>query len=249
MATALTPPSSRGALLLAILGYFVIKTIVPFGRLIFYPLTLLATWIHEMGHGLTALVVGGHFDHLDVYGNASGLAFTSSAHPWQAGLIAAGGLLAPPLVGALLLAVSRGPRRARVVLAVVAVAIVASLAIWVRSLAGWIALPIDVAVLVYFAVRRSPRSRMVFAQLLGVVLAMDTVSRVDYLFSADTMIEGVARPSDIVGVAGAFGGQYLVWGAGLALVSLGLLAFGLRAAWRDEGPAVRARSTGALRQR
>jgi len=245
MEPAAAPPSSRGALIGAIVVYFIVKTLVPFGRLAMYPLTILATWIHEMGHGLTALVVGGHFDHLDVYGDASGLAFTSAGHPWQQGLIAAGGLLAPPMVGVLLLGVSRGPRRARIVLAVLATVIALSLAVWVRSLAGWIALPIDAAALVYFAVRKSMRARMVFAQLVGVTLAIDTVSRVDYLFSGSATIEGVTRSSDIASVAGAFGGQYLVWGAGLTVVSLGLLALGLRLAWRDA--AVRSRGPARVR--
>jgi hypothetical protein len=235
------PPSSRRALVLAIVAYFIVKTIIPFGRLITYPLTLLATWIHEMGHGMTALVVGGHFDHLDVYGDAAGLAFTSSAHAWQQGLTAAGGLLAPPIVGALLLGVSGGPRRARIALAILAVAVILSLAIWVRSVAGWIALPLDVAVLVYFAARGSTRARMVFAQFVGWALAIDTVSRVDYLFTGSTTIEGVTRPSDIASVASAFGGQYLVWGAGLALVSLALLAVGLFAAWRKPAALTRGR--------
>jgi hypothetical protein len=227
------PPTSRRALILAIVAYFIVKTIIPFGRLFTYPLTLLATWVHESGHGFTSLLVGGHFDHLDVYADASGLAFTSSAHAWQQGLTSAGGLMAPPIVGALLLGVSRGPRRARIALAVMAAAIVVSLIVWVRSVAGWIALPLDVAVLVYFAARGTTRGRMVFAQFIGVALAMDTVSRVDYLFSSQAVVDGVPRPSDIVSVATAFGGQYLLWGLGLALLSAGLLAVGLYTAWRD----------------
>jgi hypothetical protein len=241
------PPTSRRALVLATVAYFIVKTIIPFGRLITYPLTLLATWIHEMGHGLTSLVVGGHFDHLDVYGDASGLAFTSSAHAWQQGLTSAGGLMAPPVIGAVLLGVSRGPRRARIALAVMAAAIVGSLIVWVRSVAGWIALPLDVAVLVYFAARGTTRGRMVFAQFVGVALAMDTVSRVDYLFSSSAIVDGEKRPSDIVSVANAFGGQYLLWGLGLALLSAGFLAVGLYVAWRDPSRATSARAGAAGR--
>jgi hypothetical protein len=242
MPTALPPPSSRGALLLAILAYFVVKTFVPFGGTILYPLTLLATWIHEMGHGLTALAVGGHFERLEVFGDASGLAHTATSHPWQSGLTSAGGLVAPPIVGALLLMVSRGPRRARVALALLAATVVVSLAVWVRSLAGWIALPIDAAILGAFAAAGSPRSRMVFAQLVGITLAIDTVSRADYLFSRSATIEGISRPSDVSAVADAFGGSYLVWGLAIGACSLAFLAVGLRLAWRDQPPrAVRSR--------
>jgi hypothetical protein len=234
--TRLPPPSSRGALILAFVAYFVVKTIVPFGGLMMYPLTLLATWVHEMGHGLTALVVGGHFASLDIYRDAAGLAYTSCAHPWQNGLVAAGGLLAPPIVGAVLLGVSRGPRRARLALVIMAGVVAVSLAVWVRSVAGWIALPIDAIALAYFGIRKSERARMVFAQLIGVMLGMDTLSRVDYLFTAEANIEGVKRTSDIATVASSFGGHYLVWGAMIAALSLALLALGLRLAWRDAPP-------------
>jgi hypothetical protein len=227
-------PTSRGALVLAAVVYFVIHAFVPFGTLLLYPLTLLATWVHEMGHGLTALMLGGSFTSLDVFANASGLAHAAGREPWQQGLVAAGGLLAPPIVGAILLAVSRGPRRARILLGGIAVAIVVSLAIWVRSIAGFIALPIDAAAIGAFCIWGGPRERMVFAQFTGIALAIDTWSRKGYLFSASATIDGVERPSDVTTVAGAFGGPYLVWGLFLFAVSCALLAVGLRSAWRKE---------------
>jgi hypothetical protein len=212
-------------------AYFVVHAFVPFGTTILYPLTLLATFVHEMGHGITALVTGGTFSSLDVYADASGLAHTTSKHAWASGLTAAGGLLAPPIVGATLLAVSRGPKRARAMLLGMAAFIVLSLAIWVRSTAGFIALPIDAAVLAWFGLRASVRKRMVFAQLVGVSLAIDTWSGKGYLFSSQVTIDGQTIPSDISNFAHAFGGPYLVWGLVVFLVSCGVLAAGLYAAW------------------
>ena len=228
-------PTARGALILALVVYFVMKGFVPFGGTILYPLTLLTTWVHEMGHGLTALVLGGRFSSLDVFANGSGRADTASSHLWQSGLVSAGGLLAPPIAGAVLLATSRGPRRARILLAGLCVAILVSLAIWVRSLTGWLALPVVAAVLAYVVRRTSPRKTMIFAQLIGVVLAIDTVSGSGYLFSAEVKVDGELRPSDITNVAKAFGGSYVSWGLLLAAVSFALLAFGLTMAWRGDG--------------
>jgi hypothetical protein len=217
-------------------AYFVVTRFVPFGQTILYPLTLLATWVHEMGHGIVALLVGGSFSSLDVFADGSGLAHTATSQPWQGGLTAAGGLVAPPLVGAVLLATSRGPRHAQLLLGGIAVAIVVSLAIWVRSITGWIALPIVAAGVAAFAHPRmkwsGPRRRLVFAQLIGVILAIDTVSRSGYLFTPDAKVDGTVRPSDIATVASAFGGHYLLWGLLLAAVSFALLALGLFAAWR-----------------
>jgi len=226
--------SVRKALIVAVVVYFVVARFVPFGHELLYPLTLLATWVHEMGHGLTALVLGGRFISLDVFANASGLARTSTSAPWQAGLVAAGGLVAPPIMGAMLLAISRGPRRAQIVLALFVAAIFLSLAIWVRSLAGWIALPLVALCLGAFVHPRwgTPFRRMVVAQLLGVVFAIDTVSRVDYLFTPEVNVGAASRQSDIASVAHAFGGHYLVWGLALSGVSFALLAIGLWLAWR-----------------
>lgn len=235
-------PSVRRALIIALVVYFFVTRFVPFGRTLLYPLTLLATWVHEMGHGMTALVLGGSFSSLDVFANGSGLAHCATSQPWQSGLTAAGGLLAPPIVGAVLLATSRGPRRARILLAGLGVAILLSLAIWVRSVTGWIALPIVAAVLTAFVVWGGPRRRMVFAQLIGVTLAIDTVSGSGYLFTASVTVDGTERPSDITNFAHAFGGPYLAWGLLLAAISFGLLGLGLYLAWHGDGaPAKKSR--------
>jgi hypothetical protein len=119
-------------------------------------------------------------------------------------------------------------------LGAIAIAIIVSLAIWVRSVAGFIALPIDAAAIGAFCVWGGPRERMVFAQLVGVALAIDTWSSKGYLFSASATVDGVTRPSDVSSVAGAFGGPYLAWGLLIFVLSCALMALGLRTAWRKE---------------
>jgi hypothetical protein len=232
--------SSRRALVLAIIFYFVVSRLVPFGRTLLYPLTLLATFVHEMGHGLTALATGGRFMSLDIYANGSGLAHTVTLHPWQAGATAAGGLLAPPIFGASVLATSGGPRRARAILTGLCVTILLSLAIWVRSVTGFVALPLVAAVLLALLYTRwgTPERRMVFAQLIGIIIALDTASRADYLLTREVLIDGTPRKSDIVTVAEAFGGHYLVWGLAIGALSFGLLSLGLWLAWRSRRAAL-----------
>jgi hypothetical protein len=102
----------------------------------------------------------------------------------------------------------------------------------VRSVAGWIALPVDAAALGAFAWWGGPRERMVFAQLVGLALAIDTWAGKGYLFSASATVDGVTRPSDIATVARAFGGAYLAWGLLVFVISCALLAGGLFIAWR-----------------
>jgi hypothetical protein len=227
--------SSRRALVLAALTLLVVDKFVPLGRFLLYPFTVLATWVHEMGHGLAALVVGGHFESLALYSDGSGLALTSGAPAWRAGIVAVAGLVAPPIAGASLLAFARGPRRARIALFVLAGAIAVSLIFWVRSVIGLAVLPSLAVLIGVAAALASENKRLFFAQLIGVVLAFDTVARIDYLFTGSAIVGGEARPSDIANVAEAFGGARILWGLLVAAVSLGIAALGMWAAWRKSG--------------
>jgi hypothetical protein len=223
--------SAREALIIAALVVLIVRTFVPLGGTILYPFTLFATWVHEMGHGITGLLVGGSFDSLEIFGNASGLAHGSVGPGWREALRAAGGLLGPPIVGALILSLGRGPKRAAIVLAVLAAVMLLSVPIWVRSLTGWIAIPIVAVLIGGLAYAGGPIVRTVGAQFLGVLLALDTLSRIDYLFTGSVRVGGADRPSDVAIIAAAIGLHYLIWGALLAAVSLVLLAIGVRLAW------------------
>jgi Peptidase M50B-like len=98
---------------------------LPFGGVLLYPFKLLATWLHELSHGLAMIVTGAGFDHIVIYRDTSGLAYASSSvGPVGSALIAAAGYMGTPLWGALLLLVTRTPRSARRALLVLAVLMV-----------------------------------------------------------------------------------------------------------------------------
>ncbi len=225
--------SSRRTLVFAVAIAWLLEHVVPFGRLVLYPFTLLATWVHETGHGLAALATGGQFLRLLIFADASGLAETRVASPTATAIMCLGGLWAPPLVGAVLLAVARGPRRARAALAVLAALLLLTLALWVRSPAGFIAVPACAALLGWAAWRWQPARRLLLAQFLAITLALDTVGRlVGYALSSSATVGGHERKSDVAAIADAVGGHYLAWGVLVITVALALLAVGLWAAWR-----------------
>lgn len=56
-----TSMSSRWLLILSTTAIVIIWQL-PYGRQMLYPLTLLATYAHELGHGLSALLLGEKFD-------------------------------------------------------------------------------------------------------------------------------------------------------------------------------------------
>ncbi|HSD89461.1 MAG TPA: M50 family metallopeptidase [Kofleriaceae bacterium] len=223
----------RTAILLAAAVLFVISAWMPFGSTILYPLTLFTTWVHEMGHGLTALAVGGEFDSLVIRSDAGGYAMIRVFDGWPDALSDAGGLLAPPIVGSFILAFVHGPRRARIVLGLLAAALGLSVLVYVRSLTGVIAMPIVAALLGWASWRgfaENPHRRVILAQMLGVMLALDTVTRmVGYAMSTE------ARPgekSDVQRIADQLGGPYWIWGLAIITIALSMLALSGWWAWR-----------------
>jgi hypothetical protein len=225
--------TSRRSLIYAVCIAWLLEHVVPFGRLLLYPFTLLATWVHETGHGIAAIATGGHFDKLEIFADASGLAHTRESGNVAIAITCLGGMLAPPLVGAIVLAVARGPRRARVTLVVMAALQLVTLALWVRTIAGLVVVPLCAALIGWAAWKWRPERRMVFAQFIAITLALDTVGRmVGYAMAAKANVGGEERTSDVAAVAEALGGHHWLWGLLVITVALALLAAGLWVAWR-----------------
>ena len=68
-----TPSSDLFGLLLAVATIIVVWQL-PYGPQVLYPLSLLATFAHELGHGLAALLAGEEFEYLLLHADGSGLA-------------------------------------------------------------------------------------------------------------------------------------------------------------------------------
>lgn len=84
--------------------------------LLTHPLRLFVTMVHELGHGVAAVLTGGSFLHFEITGRGAGLAYTSGG--WRAVIIPAG-YLGTALFGAALLVLTfRTPRPDRVAIAV-----------------------------------------------------------------------------------------------------------------------------------
>ncbi|MCU1277572.1 MAG: hypothetical protein JWM53_1118 [bacterium] len=241
--------SARRGLIVAVAIAWLLEHVVPFGRWLLYPFTLLATWVHETGHRVAAMATGGRFLRLVIFADASGFAESRVGTPGATAIMALGGLWAPPLVGALLLAGARGPRRARVALTVLAGLMLLTLALWVRSPAGYVAVPACAALLGWAAWSWAPERRLVLAQFIAITLALDTVGRLlGYALSSHATVGGHEQKSDVALIADAVGGHYLAWGALVITVALALLAAGLWAAWRPSRSAPPPRRAPASRR-
>ena len=88
---------------------------IPYGRYLARPLLLLSTLAHEMGHGLTALLLGGSFRRLAIWPSGAGLADLDLAGfgRIRQGLTLAGGLVGPSVAAALCFALGKTGQGAR----------------------------------------------------------------------------------------------------------------------------------------
>jgi hypothetical protein len=107
-------------LALALLGSLLLWNL-PFGGVLLYPFKLLATWMHELSHGIAMLATGAGFDHILIYRDTSGLAYARSPVGMLAtAVIAAAGYMGTPVWGAVLLVATHDARTARRALLVLA---------------------------------------------------------------------------------------------------------------------------------
>ncbi|MEC4816748.1 MAG: M50 family metallopeptidase [Scytonema sp. PMC 1069.18] len=207
---------------------------VPGGDYILYPFTILATWFHEMGHGLMALLLGGNFQQLRIFPNGSGVAFHSGAlYLGSIGraLVAAAGPMGPPIAGAALILASRSFKAAHLSLMALSGLLLLSTLVWVRSLFGIVAIPLIGLIILGIALK-APRWVQGFAvQFLGVQACISTYHQVDYLFTASA---GPGLLSDSAQIQRNLFLPYWFWGGLMAIASLAILVQSLRIAYRSK---------------
>jgi len=205
------------------------------GSLLLYPFTILATWFHEMGHGIAATLAGRDFERLQIFADGSGVAESlrpADGYRLTDALIAASGPLGPAIAGALFILCSRSPASTRNALAVLGVALILSTLIWVRSLTGWLVFP-ALGLAIALLALRGPLPWQRFAiQLIGVQACISVWRQFDYLFSAGGHVGGQLQRSDTAAIADVLLLPYWLWGAGISVVILGLLWWSFRFAFR-----------------
>ena len=88
----------------------------PWLSLLDYPFRLLVTLVHELGHGLAALLTGGRFIRFVIFPNGSGLAYTAGG--WRFVVIPAG-YVGVAVFGAGLILLGRSHRWSRIAMSVI----------------------------------------------------------------------------------------------------------------------------------
>ncbi len=206
---------------------------IPGGNYILYPFTILATWFHEMAHGLTALLLGGRFTKLLIFSDGSGAAYYSG--PLLLGtfgkvLVAAAGPMGPPVAGAALILTSRSLKATSITLKLLGSFLLISTAVWVRSLFGVVTIPLMGVGVLGIALKGSEPVQRLLVQFLGVQACVSTYRQVDYLFSYSAGPLGI---SDTAQIQQALLLPYWFWGGLIAVSSLLILVMSLRSVYRS----------------
>jgi len=212
-------------LLLGAVALTIALYVVPYGHYVAYPLVLLSTYAHEMGHGMTALLVGGEFDSFVMAPDGSGLAYLRIPDSRLArAATSAGGLIGPAFLAAAFFALARRSKTAHIGLLAFGAATLVALVVVVRSPFGWLFVGSLGAVCVYLGLKATARAAQAVLAFLAVQLSLSVFSRGDYLF---TETAG-AGPSDVAQMATALFLPYWFWGVVCGAISVLVLLFGIR---------------------
>lgn len=219
------------SLLLAILPW-----LWPAAAWIAWPQVMVATLVHEFGHGIAALVSGGGFESLRVYADGSGVAMTrGSGGGLQSAWVAAGGPGMPPLLALLLFVAARKETLARVTLGALGMLLLVALALWVRNFFAAGLVLVCAALASAAAWRASGVLVQAFTGFVAVQLCLATLSRLGGLFQRGARTGAGELASDTMQMAQGLGGPHWFWAALLVLFSLLVLALGLWVLWRSFG--------------
>ncbi|WP_103864394.1 M50 family metallopeptidase [Aquimarina sp. I32.4] len=201
---------------------------LPYLGSIQYPLLLLGTWFHEMGHGLTALLIGGNFISLEIFENGGGVAYSdisSSYLPYQIArsVTAAGGLLGPVISGAILIISAKNKMSSKIALWSLIIIIVLSLCLWIDSLLALVLLSIFAVILLFIAIIKNRGLETFTLLFLGTQCVLSTYLQIGYLFTKQFERDGKIHYSDTQVMATHLPGTYWMWAILILLITIYLL--------------------------
>jgi hypothetical protein len=201
---------------------------LPFGRIVGYPLILVSTFAHEMGHGLTALIMGANFASFQMWSDGSGVAnIEGQGSAIGSALTAAGGLVGPSVFAALSFVAAKKAAISRIFLSLVGVGMIVAEFLYVRNMFAWVFVGVLAAIFLWLAQQSRAWLAQAFLVFLGIELSLSVFSRSDYLFTETAVTSQGIMPSDVAVIAQALILPYWFWGAACGVFSIIVLLLGL----------------------
>ena len=229
-----TQQSNGLLVLIAAAGTFMLLGILPFGGLILWPFNLITTFVHEMGHGITAILSGGSIAKIEVFVNGSGLATTRHSGGFSNSNIgnalrAAGGLIAPSVIGSLFIIAGKSRKASSRTLLVFSLFILICCLLWVRTTTGFLILVPAGALFLFISLKASAIIQHFLIQFMGVFMLVDTFTdNIRYLFIKNAIIDGQDRHSDSAVIAQNLIGGHFMWACIIAAITFALFFLSLK---------------------
>jgi hypothetical protein len=199
-----------GRLLLITVAILIVMNI-PYLNWVLYPFTIFSTWIHELCHGLAAILAGGRINKLLIFTDTSGLAYTSGVSAARRGFVASAGYQGTAVIGCLLLLVRRTKRGPRTGTMGIAFLMVLSVILWIRNAFGIVFVGVMGLVLGGVAWKLpSTHMRNVYV-CLAVTTCLNAITSVHNLFGSSQMVNGEPSSTDAHTMAELKGGTSITW--------------------------------------
>jgi hypothetical protein len=199
---------------------------VPIIGLLFYPFHIFGTFIHELSHGLAAMLTGGEFRRFVVNLDQSGTAWSVGGIRW---IITSAGYVGSALFGGLLIIISARDVPSHYVLTALGIALGVLCLIFVRNLFGVAAGLILAGLLIYAGEQLQSDWADLLLLLLAVQMALHALNSVFNLVWLSTNQAGVRTDAqimqDITHIPAPF--WALIW----TVLSCGILVLALRTAY------------------
>jgi hypothetical protein len=195
-----------------------VVSLTPWAATLLYPFRLFTTWIHEVGHALATVVVGGSVSSITIRPDGSGLTLSLvPAGRMAHGAVASAGYLGAALVGCLLIAATRVERRANALLGGVGAFMLVTLLVWIRNPFGAAVVLAWAAALLVLARRGLGGVAQFLVGLLAIQVALNAVFDIRVLY----LVEGA---SDAATMARLFVMPAWVWATLWMTVAVAMLA-------------------------
>jgi general stress protein CsbA len=217
--------------LLLVLGLALASLIlwrVPVLGLVSYPFRLFGTFVHEICHGLAAVLTGGEFRRFEINPDLSGVAFSAGGIRW---VISSAGYVGSALFGGALMVLSARGLPPREVLMGLGIVFGLLCLLFVRNLYGIFTGIVISAVLIAAGRYLSVEWAGWLLIFLAVQLILDALNSIFDLLLISTTMRGVTTDAQIM--ASATGIPALVWALLWAILSGFILFWSLRIAFRE----------------
>lgn len=222
-----------------ILAFIVFNFILlqfPSGRLVIYPFVILSTWFHEIGHGLAAIALNGDLLRIELYADGSGVAVhTPPQFLGNIGnaIVAISGPLFPPIVGFVLLRISKNINTSRLSLLLLSFAILGSVVLWIRTAFGVIILLLLALIVMWVALSKNGKIQFITLQLIGIQAFISVYLSLGYLFSESGIRNQSSFVSDTSVIAQNTFFPYWFWGGIILVISAVLFVISIKNSIRN----------------